>query len=183
MSLQFQFDAKKTVQVINYLLNKAEPECTKLKLLKLIFYADREHLRRYGRTITGDNYFALEHGPVASSTKVILDDDTDPKTRSYSSQYLRVVDNRTIESLQETDEDEFSESDQEILDEIIQKYGSLSASKLRAMTHEEKAYIKNWESRGASLSSDMPLEDFFETHEGVAYQKALEISESLSVFK
>jgi len=43
------FDYKKAIQVINWFANKTNGQIDKLKLMKLIFLADREHMRRYGR--------------------------------------------------------------------------------------------------------------------------------------
>jgi uncharacterized phage-associated protein len=37
-----------------------------LRMLKLLYIADRESLRATGRPITGDQMVAMEHGPVLS---------------------------------------------------------------------------------------------------------------------
>lgn len=36
------------------------------KLFKVLWFADLEHLKKYGRTVTGDTYVAMEFGPVTS---------------------------------------------------------------------------------------------------------------------
>lgn len=41
-------------------------------ILKLLFFADKYHLNRYGRPIVGDQYKALSYGPVAQTTYDIL---------------------------------------------------------------------------------------------------------------
>jgi uncharacterized phage-associated protein len=35
-------------------------------LSKVMFFADRSHLRQYGRPVTGDLYIAMANGPVPS---------------------------------------------------------------------------------------------------------------------
>jgi hypothetical protein len=44
-----------------------------MKAYKLLWLADRYHLRQYGRTITGDTYFALPLGLIPSDAKNILE--------------------------------------------------------------------------------------------------------------
>jgi uncharacterized phage-associated protein len=41
--------------------------------MKLLFFADKEHLSRYGIPIFYDKYFKLPHGPVLSLTLNIID--------------------------------------------------------------------------------------------------------------
>ncbi len=64
-------DTKLVIQVLHYILKKLG-KADKLKLIKLIFLADKYHLLKYGRTITEDDYYAMELGPVASIVKDIL---------------------------------------------------------------------------------------------------------------
>jgi hypothetical protein len=40
-----------------------------MKALKLAFFADRFHLRQFGRPITNDECHAMEYGPVPSGCK------------------------------------------------------------------------------------------------------------------
>ncbi len=54
-------EIKKPVQTINYLVRLANAPVDKMKIIKLIWLADRLHLRKYGRTIVGDTYYAMKH--------------------------------------------------------------------------------------------------------------------------
>ena len=63
------FDYKKTTQALNFFARKNDCKQNKLKALKLIFFADRYHIRKFGRPITNDKYEAMEYGPVPSNAK------------------------------------------------------------------------------------------------------------------
>jgi uncharacterized phage-associated protein len=64
----FRFNIKKTIQAIAAFLHfHGSKEMSYLRMLKLLYLADRESLKETGRTITGDRVVAMEHGPVLSS--------------------------------------------------------------------------------------------------------------------
>lgn len=76
-----------TVQAIAYLVRISQQSLSKLVLLKLLYLADRYHLRKYGRTILNDRYLAMPYGPVASKAK----DTIENRLRDeYALQYVRV---------------------------------------------------------------------------------------------
>src|SRR5437588_7300824 len=56
-------DREKLLNAIIYFLG-ATNHCHTLKLFKLLNFADFEHFRQTGRTITGCEYHALPKGPV-----------------------------------------------------------------------------------------------------------------------
>jgi len=60
-------DTKIVLESFYYLSKKMNASIDKLAAIKLLFFADRYHLRKYGRLITEDTYYALPHGPVASN--------------------------------------------------------------------------------------------------------------------
>jgi hypothetical protein len=68
------FSIRKTLQVLFYLQSKS-PKSSKgdiMYLLKLIFFADRYHIRHFGFVASGDKYFAMKNGAVASAIKDIM---------------------------------------------------------------------------------------------------------------
>lgn len=57
----------KMSQIIGYIFKiSGMARINRVKLIKLIWAADRYHIRKYGRLVTEDTYYAMEHGPVSS---------------------------------------------------------------------------------------------------------------------
>jgi uncharacterized phage-associated protein len=69
----FHFDISKTIQASGVLL-KAEPRrrMSRLRLLKLLYIANRQSLAERARPITGDRAVAMDHGPVLSTTYSVI---------------------------------------------------------------------------------------------------------------
>src|SRR5688572_28382921 len=64
-----RYDERKTTAAAAFLISIAKARQIKyIRLIKLLYMADREAWTRYGRPITGDTYVAMEHGPVLSQT-------------------------------------------------------------------------------------------------------------------
>ena len=59
------FDLQKSIQAILYVANRLNRKDFH-KIFKILYFADRNHLSDYGRTITGDFYVAMDDGPVPS---------------------------------------------------------------------------------------------------------------------
>src|ERR1700761_3237212 len=49
-----------------YILNRTGNKLNKHKLFKILYFADKEHIAKYGRTFTGEPYIAMANGPVPS---------------------------------------------------------------------------------------------------------------------
>jgi uncharacterized phage-associated protein len=69
------FDERKTAAAASFLLAKAGRRMEYIRLLKLLYMADREAWGRYGRPITGDRYVSMTHGPVLSQTYDLIKTD------------------------------------------------------------------------------------------------------------
>lgn len=63
-----RFDERKTAAAAAFLLQKSGGRMEYIRLLKLLYMADREAWGRFGRPITGDTYVSMDHGPVLSQT-------------------------------------------------------------------------------------------------------------------
>jgi hypothetical protein len=66
-----EFNVKKIVQILGYLQRKTGIS-DKIVLIKLLFFADRLHLRRHFSLVSFDTYYALKNGPAASGTLNVL---------------------------------------------------------------------------------------------------------------
>ena len=74
MPLDFRPKLDKIVELLLYLAH-VRPDADKYQAVKFFYLADREHLNRYGRPITHEQYFALPYGPVASKAMDLLEED------------------------------------------------------------------------------------------------------------
>ncbi len=164
--MMLEFDYKKATQAINYLTKKEGGQINKLKLIKLVYLADRYHLRRYGRPMVNDAYFAMPLGPVGSSVKDIAEfsDFLDTSELDYAATYLgRGAQANTVVSIAEVDSGVFSKSEREALDFAYTEFGGQTASALVNVTHR----YPEWEKFKGVLESKeatrepMSYTDFF----------------------
>lgn len=57
---KMKYREERIVQVLDYLASKlVGKRLSKLNALKLVYLADRDHLRKYGMPIIRDEYFAM----------------------------------------------------------------------------------------------------------------------------
>lgn len=160
-------NSKKITQIVNYLV-KSNPshELDKWSIVKLAYLADRYHLRKYGRTVSGDFYVAMKKGPVGSLIKDVVEctdylGDSDAKyVKSYIQQ--KSTDVNIITSTDEVDIDQFSITDIEALNFSIENFSRYSKEELIEITHKYPEWSK-FESRLNADSSleKMDYQDFF----------------------
>ena len=65
--IRFRFDERKATAAAAYLLQLDGGVMDYMRLIKLLYFAEREALARLGRPITGDLYFSLDEGPILSA--------------------------------------------------------------------------------------------------------------------
>ncbi len=64
--MRFVFDERKAAEAAALLLERHGGTMAYIKLIKLLYLADRQALIQTGRTITGDRMVSMDHGPVLS---------------------------------------------------------------------------------------------------------------------
>jgi len=161
-----KFNYEKAVQCLNYFARYSKnKEIDKLKALKLVYLADRYHLRKYGRLITNDSYFAMEYGPVASSVKDLTQFNClSHKEEKYAEKFISPSNKEHhFISRADIEKEVFSETDLEALNFVRENYGHLRD--LVGLTHKFPEWKKH-ETRLKSASRvPMDVYDFLEdTH-------------------
>jgi len=144
--LTFRFDEKKAVAAILYISQKlikrnqvnkvARPDMHRIS--KILYFADRKHLARYGRPILGDYFIAMKDGPVPSKTydlmKAIKGESpfcNADKFRDYFEVKGYVVHPKKAPMLEE-----FSESDIECINESLRENQDLTFGQLKEKSHD-----------------------------------------------
>ncbi|HKV37598.1 MAG TPA: Panacea domain-containing protein [Blastocatellia bacterium] len=134
-----QFDPEKALETVLYIARKA-PKPTTYRVLKILYFADKLHLQRFGRQICGDDYFALRSGPVPSQTYDMIKDVTDGRTSLFSTHACNSFEvdkhSNRITPLREPDTDLFSKSDIGCIEQSIAENGMLSFPQLREKSHD-----------------------------------------------
>lgn len=151
--ISFPFDRQKAIQVVLWLLGRHGGRLERMKLLKLLFFADRQHLVRHGRPICGGSYVAMQHGPVHSEVYDCIKSEQVPD--AFISQGNIVVAKAIC------DEDFLSESDIETLNYANTTYGNKDSWHLRELTHQLEAWKRNYPDVTQNTSHALPFEDFF----------------------
>jgi uncharacterized phage-associated protein len=173
MQLRFVFDFEATKAAILYLASKHLPEYDKYKVCKLLFLADREHLLRFGRTITGDTYHALPFGPAPIETLNLLDgvefvaiegkEPQDHRVEELVRSLKLSAEERypPYEAHAAPDMDALSESDILVLDQVAAEHGNKGFEELKKLTHSMAAYTRAWHGDDVRRNFRMSFEDFF----------------------
>lgn len=159
------FNYKKSVQALNLLANRSGGMLNKMKAIKLIWLSDRLHLRKFGRSITGDEYYALPNGPIPSATRDILENSNfiEDTATDYASEYVSEVDKYTYKALAKGNYKVFSQSDIDVLETIFNSFGSLDHFDLSNLSHVFPEWKKHESALVKGLSSRFKIEpiDFF----------------------
>jgi uncharacterized phage-associated protein len=134
-------ECKKITQVVNYLLRKDDnKKLDEYKLVKLVWAADRFHLRNYAKLVTGDHYYAMAKGPVGSMTKDVIEFNEDyiKLDTQYLERFIKKQSTNgstTIESVDDPDMDELSLTDIEALDFAWSIIGGMTPAQAIEFTH------------------------------------------------
>lgn len=147
-----RFNEKLAAQVAAYFLYRAGGAMQVLKLMKLMYLAERVSLERYGEPLTGDTLVSMDHGPVLSNVLNHMNSmiDSEPNgweawisDREDHTLALRIAGDPTPRLTQ------LSEADLEVLAHVWQTYGQMTGGQLRNHTHRNCA---EWEDpNGSSL--------------------------------
>ena len=131
--MRFVFDELKAAQAASILLERAGGSMPYIKLIKLLYLADRASLIDTGSPITGDRFVSMKYGPVLSSVLTLI------KTThlSESSNWGRYVRRNYFDVVLvgSAQADHLSDYDEDLLNNIFDSYGSWNSWDVVDRTH------------------------------------------------
>jgi uncharacterized phage-associated protein len=131
------FNEAKATQAAARILKNRGGRMSYMKLIKLLYLADREALARWGRPITTDSYVSMKHGPVLSQVLNLITEGEDPAFgQSIWSKYISEPEHFDVTLNEEPSGDLLSEAEDELLDETFNRFGHLNRWKLVALVHQ-----------------------------------------------
>lgn len=161
MPIKFRANPQKIIESITWIAMRL-PGSSRYTVLKTLFYADKFHLQKYGRPVTGDTYIKMAAGPVASlaydlikrseylPTELLIAADSAFSSANAGGRYP------SVEAGREPDTEWFSGTDLECLEEAAVYCSGKGFGALKDATHQEAAWLD------ASMNGEMDFALFID---------------------
>lgn len=137
MQIQYQFNIDKAIAAMVVFLRRLGP-MDKLKLVKLLYLADRDCFLKDGHPTTGDTPVAMDHGPVPSACLDVLNGEMPSKAFSFL--HMRDTEVSPDPNPPSAPTNLITSEEASVLEQTAQKYGSLTTSQLYRLVHELPEY-------------------------------------------
>lgn len=154
------FNIRKAAQVAAFFAKAEGGSINVLKLVKLVYLADRKFMEQYDCSILHDKLVSMEHGPVNSTTLNLINGlANDPRHEwdAFLSGRQGNVVRLTNPDIDTNDLDELSEAELEVLAEIAAQFREWDQFQIRDYTHDHCA---EWEDPDGS-SAPIPYKLLF----------------------
>lgn len=149
MPLSVSIDKEKTLQSLLYICANA-PQTDMIHILKILYFAEKYHLQKFGRLICGNTYARMQYGPVPSEAYDILKAIDDRPDNYFATTNPALIDKaRTMIRVErpnqypyfypitKPDEEIFSKSDIKSFDLAIGEVGNLDFGELKDKSHDQ----------------------------------------------
>jgi uncharacterized phage-associated protein len=174
--MQLRFNFEKSLQAAGVLLRLEEGRMPYMRLLKLLYIADREMLVESASPITGDRGYAMKYGPVLGHIYALIkgggsrfaDWDKHIQTQGYA-----------LKLAEDPGRGKLSRGEIEKLTEISDRYRSKDRWEISDLTHDFPEWKQHWPDGAESGSYWIPWEDMIRAQgENEETIKAVEQEES-----
>ena len=148
-----QFNEKKAAQVAAFFLHRARGELEILKLMKLMYLAERASYKKFGEPLIGDKLVSMDNGPVLSITLNHMNRFLPSAPEGWEAwvsdrnDYLLAL----RKQINDPKEDllQLSDAELEILESVWHEFGRYGSFELADITHK---ICEEWEDpHGSSL--------------------------------
>jgi uncharacterized phage-associated protein len=154
--MHFRFNFEKCLQAAGVLLRLEEGRMSYMRLLKLLYVADREMLASTASPLTGDQAYAMRFGPVLSRTYSLIKE-TDFRFGEWS-RFLQTQ-GYAIKLVADPGRGRLSKGEIEKLTEISERYRLKDQWELSDLTHDFPEWKRHWPDTADNGSYPIPWED------------------------
>lgn len=167
------FDPQKLRELILYIASQCEQDrfWGATKLNKVLFYSDFLAYKHFGKSITGADYQALEHGPAPYQLCPVRNEMIEDGDLAIEK---RTLQHRPI-ALREPVLDSFNANEIAIVNNVINQLRHTNASKVSELTHAFLGWKAAWAETqvtgktitipyGTVFVSNSPLDEFEASH-------------------
>lgn len=133
--IEFNDDPLKTVQAAALFLKLNQQPMEYMKLIKLLYLADRIALERMDETITGDKYVSMEHGPVLRKVYGLITHGPIYDETHVWVKHISPPQGYCVELCADPGKGELCEEEEKIIEDVYKKFGSIEVWNISNLTH------------------------------------------------
>ena len=160
----------RAAQMAAYLLLKSDGQMAYIRLLKLLYLAERRAMARWGDSISGDHFVSMPKGPVLSQTYDLIKGDSSDSPWNTLIKGERNYEVSVLDGIGIDDLDELSKAELDILQITIDEFGHMSSFEIVQFTHDN---CSEWQDPQGSSYPISPESVFRAMGKNVAQIKAL----------
>jgi len=148
------FDSQKAIQMVGVILrNHRASIASKLRILKILYVADRESIRDTGYPMLGSRVVAMDHGPLHSAALDLINGEhiDEPQFSQHFEKFGYM-----LQMSKDPGVGRLSRNDIEIIESVCQRYASVGDWDL---AHDITHSFDEWKAcHSAGTSTTIPLE-------------------------
>lgn len=154
--MKTHIEISKIKSVILYIMQSFPEGVDYIKLFKILYFAQQDHLVRYGKVLVNESFRAVKHGPVPTYTYKALQIAEGKQLEGDFTDFLKgiQVKNKKVYTKLEPDMDYISGSNKNCLDISIKKYKDTDPFDLSDISHDTA-----WEEANNRIQDD-PQKNF-----------------------
>jgi uncharacterized phage-associated protein len=123
-----------------------------MKLIKLLYYVDREALRIWGRPVSTDRYVSMTHGPVLSRVLNLITEGEEPGREGVWARHIsEPIGNKEVKLLADPGSDELSRAEEDLITSVFKAHGHKNRWRIVDEIHE----LPEWKD---PLGSAIPID-------------------------
>ena len=134
--MDFKYNPKKTLQAASLFLklNNQQP-MEYMRLIKLLYLADKKALDERGETITGDRYVSMDYGPVLSHVYDLINHGPNANPGDPWFEFISAPKSYRVELLQDPGVGKLCKREENLIEETFEAYGDVDIWDLSRWTH------------------------------------------------
>ena len=130
---------KKYKTVLHYIIQEcgSKPNFGKTVLWKLLYFIDFDFYELYEEKLTGENYRNIDYGPAPEHFDEIIRELKAEKAIREIEEKVISYDKQRYIALKEPDLQLLSAYEKAVIDNVIKRYGSYNAKKIKEIVHQD----------------------------------------------
>lgn len=154
--IRFNFNFDKALQATAYFLRLAGGEMSYLKLLKLLYIAEREYLVEEHEMITGDRVSAMKYGPVLNNIYSLIKKKGD-RAKEWA-EFIAESEYR-LALVIDPGSGRLCRAEIDKIADVFRRYGKMDRFLAAEMTHDFPEWANNFDTNSLKKSFPIPVED------------------------